>query len=145
MGNQRGGSDLTWVAPALGGLGAVALGLLYAGYAFGPTEAEVAGWGRVAIILGVALILVTAARAVAKPVMTLVVSATTLVAVATALIQLPPIVLWFVFHGSGISDGTPPSSFVAHWAYALPHAIVAALCLGGALAYARRAGAPANA
>lgn len=116
----------------------MALGLLYTGYAFGPTEAEVAGWGRVAIILGVALILVTAARAVATSAMALVVS-------ATALIQLPPIVLWFVFHGSGISDGTPPSSFVAHWAYALPHAIVAALCLGGARAYARRASTPASA
>ena len=38
-----------------------------------------------------------------------------------ALLQVPPVLLWFAFHGSGISDGTPPSTFVAHWAYSIPH------------------------
>ena len=43
-----------------------------------------------------------------------------------ALLQVPPILLWFAFHGSGISDGTPPSAFVAHWAYSIPHLAVLA-------------------
>ncbi len=122
----------------MGGLGAAALGLLYAGYAFGPTEAEVAAWGRVAVILGAALVVGAAAQVATSAALVRV--AMPLVAVTTALMQLPPIVLWFVFHGSGISDGTPPSSFVAHWAYALPHAVVVALCIVGALP-----GAPATA
>ncbi|SEN56212.1 hypothetical protein SAMN05444955_11456 [Lihuaxuella thermophila] len=45
------------------------------------------------------------------------------------LAQLPPIALWMVFHGSGISDGTPPSDFVAHWAWALPHLLLAVTTL----------------
>jgi hypothetical protein len=32
-----------------------------------------------------------------------------------------PVLLWFSFHGTGISDGTPTSAFVAHWATSLPH------------------------
>ncbi len=36
-----------------------------------------------------------------------------------ALLQVPPIILWFVFHGSGIADG--PSPFAAHWGYTIPH------------------------
>lgn len=44
--------------------------------------------------------------------------------VILALLQVPPVVLWFAFHGSGISDGTPPSTFVAHWGYSVPHLVL---------------------
>lgn len=49
---------------------------------------------------------------------------------ALALLQGLPIVLWFLFHGSGISDGSPPSSFVAHWGFSLPHIALLAVSLG---------------
>jgi hypothetical protein len=128
---------------ALGGLSAVTLGLLYANYAFGPTEAEAAAWGRIAIALGATQTMGTAIWMATRSAALR--TAVALVAGAITLIQLPPIGLWLVFHGSGISDGTPPSSFVAHWAYALPHVIVAALCIGAVLACARQACAPTKA
>lgn len=40
------------------------------------------------------------------------------------LLQIMPIYLWIIFHGMGISDGTPASSFVAHWMYAVPHIVL---------------------
>jgi len=40
------------------------------------------------------------------------------------LLQLPPIGLWFLFHGQVISDG--PVGPVGHWAWSLPHIVVAA-------------------
>lgn len=40
------------------------------------------------------------------------------------LLQVPPVVLWFTFHGSNICDGTPPSTFVAHWGYSVPHLVL---------------------
>ena len=44
------------------------------------------------------------------------------------LLQLLPIQLWWQFHGRGIGDGTPPSTFVAHWLWAGPHVLL--LCAG---------------
>ncbi|MGC9523079.1 MAG: hypothetical protein ACP5HG_14495 [Anaerolineae bacterium] len=111
----------------LGSLTAAALGLPYVTYAFGPTEAEVADWGQITFYIGLGLaILAVVGRRLGYGFMRV------LLAIgmsALALMQLPPALLWFVFHNSGISDGTPPSAFVAHWAYALPHIAVAALCL----------------
>jgi hypothetical protein len=78
----------------------VALGLPYLMSAFGPTEAEVRVWGWLCLAL---------------------------VCAAIGMLQVPAALLWFLFHGSGISDGSPPSAFVAHWAYALPHLALLAL------------------
>ena len=44
--------------------------------------------------------------------------------IGLALLQVFPILLWLSFHGSGLSDGTPPSIFVAHWLYSIPHLAV---------------------
>lgn len=112
-----------WIATSLG---AVLLGLPYLLRAFGPTEAEVAEWGCASIGAGLALLalslaLAQARRCAAKAVLGL-------AAGVVALMQLPPIVCWFVFHGTGISDGSPPSAFVAHWAYAIPHVALFAVC-----------------
>lgn len=107
------------------GAGSVLLGLPYLFHAFGPTEAEVAQWGLVSIYAGLVLWPLGLAmwrdggsltRVVAVPVHCVV-----------AFLQIPPAFLWFAFHGSGISDGTPPSDFVAHWAFALPHVVLLAL------------------
>lgn len=111
-----------------GAAGAALLGLPYLLRAFGPTEAEVVAWGRVSLALGVSLLLLVAAlgRCPARAARALLAAGFAL----AVLLQVPPIVLWPLFHGTGISDGSPPSAFVAHWAYALPHLALLALSLG---------------
>jgi hypothetical protein len=99
--------------------GSILLGLPYLYRAFGPTEAEVVSWGQVAIttgavLAGLALILWRQRPQWGKIVLSLGYG-------WLALMQVLPIVLWLVFHGAGISDGSPPSPFTAHWAFALPH------------------------
>ena len=76
-------------------------------------------WGRVSIYLGLAAgpLTVGAWRSHSR----IIEGAAGLGWVIVALLQVPPILLWLAFHGSGISDGTPPSTFVAHWAYSIPH------------------------
>ena len=102
-----------------GGIGAILLGLPYIFHGFGPTEAEVVTWGRISIYIGASLILLSIGighshASAAKALLSL-------GYIGLGLIQLLPIFLWFTFHGSGISDGTPPSAFVAHWLYSIPH------------------------
>ena len=102
-----------------GALGSILLGLPYLLGAFGPTEAEVAMWGLVSLCLGAVLVLLSVGIGGSDIRM-----ARTILAlgyVVLALLQVLPTLLWFLFHGSGISDGTPPSAFVAHWAYSMPH------------------------
>lgn len=102
------------------GLLSVAVGLPYILGLYGPTEAEVRTWGITAIILGCGILvfLVSGGLSItAKHIL----GSMLLIA---ALIQIPPILLWFIFHGYGISDGTPPSSFVAHWGFSIPHILV---------------------
>ncbi|NLG50775.1 MAG: hypothetical protein GX552_11750 [Chloroflexi bacterium] len=96
------------------------IGLPYLLHAFGPTEAEVAQWGLLALVGGLALAGLSFALTDER------LAALKLLAAAgygfLVLMQVLPVILWPLFHGSGISDGSPPSDFVAHWAYALPHA-----------------------
>ena len=104
----------------IGGFGAILLGLLYIFHAFGPTEAEVVIWGWLSLYMGASLILLSMGigrsnKKAAKVFLSL-------GYIGLALFQVVPILLWFAFHGSGISDGTPPSAFVAHWSYSIPHA-----------------------
>jgi hypothetical protein len=109
----------------VGSLGGAALGLPYIYHAFGPTEAEVVSWGQVSLYTGIYLAIVSLAlgHQRARPFKLLL----ALGYFSLALSQLPPIYAWFAFHGRGISDGTPPSPFVAHWVYAIPHIIVLAI------------------
>jgi len=104
------------------GVAVALLGLLYVLHAFGPTEAEVVTWGMVSICLGLVLALLSAMAVPGNKasVRWLLLSGYT----AAAVLQVIPILLWFLFHGSGISDGTPPSVFVAHWGYAIPHLVL---------------------
>ena len=114
----------------LSGTGCMALGLAYVLHAFGPTEAEVVRWGEASICMGFALLLTTRVGCSRSRVTR---SIASLGFVIVALLQVPPTLLWFAFHGTGISDGTPPSAFVAHWAYSLPH--LALLVTSGAILY----------
>lgn len=106
----------------IGGVGAVILGLPYIYHAFGPTEAEVVSWGKASFYLGIAMTVFSMVfrndgSGIAKAILGF-------GCFALALLQVLPTSLWFIFHGHGISDGTPPSSFVAHWGYSIPHIIL---------------------
>ena len=110
-----------WVAA----IGAILIGLPYVLGAFGPTEAEVRTWGTISIGVGAALALLTAAFGGEPKPLT-----GALLALAfglNATLQLLPAVLWAAFHGSTISDGSPPTDFVAHWGYGVPHAALFAI------------------
>jgi hypothetical protein len=48
-------------------------------------------------------------------------------------LQILPIALWWQFHRQGISDGTPPSAFVAHWGFSAPH--IALLAISALMVY----------
>ena len=74
-------------------------------------------WGKVSLYLGVALILVSVALGRKSTRFAKVILGVGYFILA--LLQVPPILLWFAFHGSGIAGG--PSSFVAHWGYSIPH------------------------
>ena len=94
-------------------------GLLYVVGVIGPTESIVETWGLLAIILGgmVVYLGINKNKVSAYVEMVLV--------FLLMLIQVPAIILWFTFSGSGISDGTPPSNFVAHWMFVTPHLVIA--------------------
>jgi len=106
----------------IGGVGAILLGLPYIYYVFGPMEAEVASWGEVSLYTGIVLTLL--AIVIGRSAKKLFRGILALGYLFLALLQVLPIFLWFTFHGTGISDGTPPSAFVAHWVYALPHIVL---------------------
>lgn len=106
----------------IGGVGAILLGLPYIFYAFGPTEAEVASWGEVSLYTGIVLTLL--AIVIGRSAKKFFRGILALGYLVLALLQVLPIFLWFTFHGTGISDGTPPSPFVAHWVYAVPHIVL---------------------
>lgn len=106
----------------IGGVGAVLLGLPYIFHAFGPTEAEVVSWGEVSLYTGIGLTLL--AVVIGRSAKKLFRGVLALGYLFLALLQVLPIYLWFTFHGTGISDGTPPSPFVAHWVYAIPHVVL---------------------
>lgn len=116
----------------IGAVGAVVLGLVYVFRAFGPTEAEVVLWGWVSAGLGIVLGLLVLAIKLEHAKFGRVILGAGYALLAA--LQIPPIVLWFAATGSGITDGTPPSPFVAHWAYAIPHLVL--LLVGGACLYA---------
>ncbi|RXT06988.1 hypothetical protein [Ammoniphilus sp. CFH 90114] len=103
------------------GVLAILTGFLYVLRLFGPTESEVVSWRLLAVVIGG--IVVFLGRIETK--------VTNFLQGAfvcfLVFIQVPPIFLWFAFHGSGISDGTPPSNFVAHWIFATPHIAIALL------------------
>lgn len=102
--------------------GAILLGVPYIFYAFGPTEAEVVSWGEVSLYTGIILTLL--AVVIGRNPRKLFRGVLALGYLFLALLQVLPIFLWFAFHGTGISDGTPPSPFVAHWGYAIPHLVL---------------------
>lgn len=111
----------------IGAVGAILLGLAYLLHAFGPTEAEVVTWGRISLFIGIVLVLLLVGLEYRHSVSIKVILG--LGYAVLALLQVLPIFLWFAFDSIGISDGTPPSAFVAHWVYAFPHLVLLSLSL----------------
>jgi hypothetical protein len=103
------------------GILTILTGLLYLFRVFGPTESEVFTWGILAVILGGVIVLLRINKYKLTNFIKMV------LAFFLVLIQIPAIILWFSFHGSGISDGTPQSNFVAHWIFAIPHMMIVLL------------------
>lgn len=44
------------------------------------------------------------------------------------LAQIPPIILWIIFHGNIITEPTN-SEFIAHWSYSLMHVLILGICV----------------
>lgn len=105
------------------GFGSMGLGYTYAHELYGVLESEVQQWGYLSEILGAVLFLL-----VFKPRHGRFMS---LILYLCLGIQIPPIILWFIFHGSRITDAPPTinDQFVAHWAFSIPHIILLTLCL----------------
>ena len=101
---------------------AILLGLPDILHAFGPTEAEVVTWGEVSLYTGAILVVLSIGigRSQKRPAKVVL----AIGSVVLALLQVPPVFLWLAFHGAGISDGAPPSTFVAHWGYSIPHLVL---------------------
>ncbi|WP_010174162.1 hypothetical protein [Bacillus coahuilensis] len=101
----------------------IIVGFLYYWEVFGQTEESVSRWGLISILSGLVIIPFSFFNNKVAKILT-----TSIIAVVVV-IQIPPIILWFVFHGSGITDGTPPSDFVAHWLYSFPHIMITVIGL----------------
>ena len=103
-------------------IGSIFVGLPYLLSFYGPTEREVGLWGMNSLGAGLVMALLIVAlndydNLVAKLILFV-------GYLGIALLQVIPILLWWEFHGRGISDGTPPSNFAAHWAFSLPHLVL---------------------
>jgi len=99
----------------IGGL-SIITGLIYLTYLYGPTEREVTLWGVVSIIFGLGVLgLLLIKNFEYYRVISVALN------IVLVCLQVLPIIMWFLFHGNGISDGTPQSDFVAHWVYSMPH------------------------
>ena len=78
-------------------------------------------WGRVALLVG----LLTALSALSKR--TGWVISTLLVVIV--LLQIPPVALWFIFNGTIVGELGTPNAPVGHWAWAVPHILLAVLSI----------------
>ena len=106
---------------------AIITGSLYVFNVFGQTESTVTSWGMLAVVLGGVIVF----SGMNKHNVTYFLEK--VLVFCLVLIQTPAIFLWFTFNSRGISDGTPPGDFVAHWAFALPHIVI--LLLGTILIF----------
>ena len=113
----------SWVF--LSGAGAVMLGMPYLLRLFGPAEVEVTQWGRLCVATGMYQFGVGVSLKLLGPNARR--SMVGLGGLFIAVLQVLPIVLWFVFHGSPIGYGTPQGDFVAHWGFCFPHVALGAL------------------
>lgn len=111
-------------------VGSIVVGLPYALRAYGNVEVEVTQWGWVSMACGCLLLaLAWLVRAGLVRFTAVTTAASAAATGAVALLQTLPALLWVLFHGNAIADGSPPGGFVGHWAFAVPHVVVAALAV----------------
>lgn len=101
------------------GILAILTGFPYVLSLYGPTEVEVRKWGYVMLIGGVLTILISCIKETTKAR-----GLKIFLVVFITFAQGPPIALWLAFHGSGISDGSPQTDFIAHWGFSIPHILI---------------------
>lgn len=109
------------------GIFSITWGLTYMFGMYGPTEREVSEWGLIEVIVGFLVICTVFFITVRKLRFIKILLAVFLS--INMLLQILPTGLWFIFNGTGISDGSPPSNFVASWIYALPHIAICVISL----------------
>ncbi|HCF51542.1 MAG TPA: hypothetical protein DER60_14745 [Syntrophomonas sp.] len=104
-------------------IGSILLGYSYAHELYGPLESEVELWGYFSEGLGASLLILAFFTTHGI--------GTRLLLYIGTVIQIPPIILWFIFHSGEITDYPPAFSdnFVAHWAFSIPHIFLIILCL----------------
>ncbi|GAA0499708.1 hypothetical protein GCM10008986_28670 [Salinibacillus aidingensis] len=103
------------------GLLTILTGMLYLIGVFGPTESIVITWGFIELVVGGIVVFLGINKNKIADFVEMV------IVFSLVLIQAPAIFLWFAFNGNGISDGTPPTTFVAHWIFATPHLVTTLL------------------
>ncbi len=105
-------------------IGAILLGYSYAHEWYGILESEVQYWGYLSEALGLILLIRILPRFKG-------VILTKVILFIGLIINIPPIILWFIFHGSRITDAPPTISdqFIAHWAFSVPHVVLIAMCV----------------
>jgi hypothetical protein len=109
---------------ALLSIGSILLGYSYAHEWYGMLESEVQYWGYLSEALGLILLILILPRFKG-------VILTKVILFIGLIINIPPIILWFIFHGYRITDAPPTISdqFIAHWTFSVPHVILVAMCV----------------
>lgn len=106
-----------------GGLGTLLLGLLYIYRVFGPQESDVYSWGYLSFFTGlISLVITILTRNKDSRVVRLILG---MVFVFAAIIQIPPIAAWYLFHGHlSLTDTPLQGAFRVHWGFSIPHIII---------------------
>lgn len=112
--------QLTWI----GSLGIIAIGLAYVFYLFGPQEAEVAQWGRIAIILGITLLILSWILGEIQNLLSKLILG--LGFFGAAVLQVPAVVLWLTLRVA--TDNTPPPPLAVAGLITLPHLLLFVVC-----------------
>jgi len=107
------------------GIFSITWGMTYMFGMYGPTEREVSEWGLIEVIVGF-LVVCTAFFITGQKLVEILLAVFLSI---NMLLQILPTLLWFIFNGTGISDGSPPSNFVASWIYGLPHIAIGVISL----------------
>lgn len=87
---------------------------------FGPVEREVVLWGKWTIYAGIISVIGAFLPKTIQFVRLIGMTGY----LAVALSQIPPIILWFIFHGYAITEYVHESTFAAHFLHASPHVLL---------------------
>jgi hypothetical protein len=110
------------------GLSCIILGMVYILPFFGEMESEVVYWGYISVGSGILYLIYSKWHSPQRGVMYNFSFFFYLILIVTTVsIQIPPIVLWFSYHGSPIHDSSPGSPLMGHYLFSIPHLLCTAL------------------